>query len=58
MHVIHLQANMKWGVVNGYGDLIGIGPTNQYLFSSKAELVRVLNSCGLTVRGTRVMATA
>lgn len=54
LYATFLTANQAWVITNNLGDLVPIGPTNQTLFDSRKELLRVLKQCGLTLKGNLV----
>ena len=45
LRAVFLQANQAWGIMDSANNIIGIGPTNQTLFESRKELLRVLKQC-------------
>lgn len=54
LRAVFLQANQAWSIMDSANNIIGIGPTNQTLFESRKELLRVLKQCGLTLKGNLV----
>lgn len=56
LRAVYLTANQAWTIIGAGGpSLIGVGPANQHLFESKRELLRVLRSCGLSLRKNLVV---
>ena len=51
LRAVYLVPNQAWAIT----DAEGIGPANQHLFESKRELLRVLRSCGLSLRKNLVV---
>lgn len=57
LRTVYLTANQAWAITTDAEgiNLIGIGPANQHLFESKEELLRVLRTCGLSLRKNLVV---
>ena len=56
LRAVYLVPNQAWAITGAEGiNIIGIGPANQHLFESKRELLRVLRSCGLSLRKNLVV---
>lgn len=56
LRAVYLTANQAWAITDVEGiNIIGVGPANQRLFESKGELLRVLRSCGLSLRKSLVV---
>lgn len=58
LRAVFLRTNQAWSIMGSDNNLIGIGPTNQALFESRKELLRVLRKCGLTLNGNTVTLAA